>query len=269
MLDEHRLIQLIEDRREVWDTNSVQFRNKIVKSTAWNEIAKEIGATIEDCQNTWKRLRDRYTRNKRLAPSGAEGGRKKWDKEDLLRFLDKILVTRRTTSSATERSGNNKNIQDSKGTEEEIDMEDLLSQANVEVVTSNSELFLVDDQNEVENEDPNPQTPVLDEIELLTEDEFIQPQITPSSSKGKKRKRMQQQNKNELSDTIMNAINKLSNEAAPTVTPAAETDLNDTFIQYICQQAKGLLSNQNEKCQRLIRLKINNFFYELSEEYQA
>ncbi|XP_031329556.1 uncharacterized protein LOC116160493 isoform X2 [Photinus pyralis] len=241
MLDEHRLIQLIEDRREVWDTNSVQFRNKIVKSTAWNEIAKEIGATIEDCQNTWKRLRDRYTRNKRLAPSGAEGGRKKWDKEDLLRFLDKILVTRRTTSSATERSGNNKNIQDSK----------------------------VDDQNEVENEDPNPQTPVLDEIELLTEDEFIQPQITPSSSKGKKRKRMQQQNKNELSDTIMNAINKLSNEAAPTVTPAAETDLNDTFIQYICQQAKGLLSNQNEKCQRLIRLKINNFFYELSEEYQA
>lgn len=51
--------------------------------------------TVDICQVTWKKLRDRYTRIKRLPPSGSEGGRLKWDKEESLRFLDKVLVSRR------------------------------------------------------------------------------------------------------------------------------------------------------------------------------
>lgn len=109
----------MQSRPEVWDCNSVQFRNKLIKNRARRDIAQILGLTgivlynifivyymyvdlnpyflhvVEECMTTLKKLRDRYTRAKRLLPSGSEGGRRVWDKEKFLRFLDKVLVTRK------------------------------------------------------------------------------------------------------------------------------------------------------------------------------
>lgn len=114
MIDEFQLIQLVNLKPEIWDTNCVQFRNKITKAKAWQEIAASLNSTSkkqflkiilsgilflfvigEDCLSTWRKLRDRYTRTKRVLPSGSEGGRKPWDKEQYMRFLDKMLVSRK------------------------------------------------------------------------------------------------------------------------------------------------------------------------------
>ncbi|KAK9745144.1 Alcohol dehydrogenase transcription factor Myb/SANT-like [Popillia japonica] len=61
MIDEFQLIQLVNLKPEIWDTNCVQFRNKITKAKAWQEIAASLNSTSEDCLSTWRKLRDRYT----------------------------------------------------------------------------------------------------------------------------------------------------------------------------------------------------------------
>lgn len=44
LFNEFTLIELVNARPEVWDTNSVQFRNKHVKAGAWRDIAQMMGA---------------------------------------------------------------------------------------------------------------------------------------------------------------------------------------------------------------------------------
>ncbi|KAK9718251.1 Alcohol dehydrogenase transcription factor Myb/SANT-like [Popillia japonica] len=69
-----------------------------------------VAVISEDCLSTWRKLRDRYTRTKRVLPSGSEGGRKPWDKEQYMRFLDKMLVSRKTISNAGTQNIENNNI---------------------------------------------------------------------------------------------------------------------------------------------------------------
>lgn len=48
--------------------------------------------SILSLQKSWKYLKEKYTREKKLAPSGSMGGKKEWPHLKTLAFLDDMLI---------------------------------------------------------------------------------------------------------------------------------------------------------------------------------
>ncbi|KAB0797177.1 hypothetical protein PPYR_08171 [Photinus pyralis] len=91
-----QFILLVQSRPILYDKNHPQYKAKKVKAEVWNEVAKEINLTANECEQRWKSLRERYGRERKLRH--VDQNRKKWVYFDILNFLDGHIKARRPSS---------------------------------------------------------------------------------------------------------------------------------------------------------------------------
>uniref|UniRef100_A0A1A9X5T2 MADF domain-containing protein n=1 Tax=Glossina brevipalpis TaxID=37001 RepID=A0A1A9X5T2_9MUSC len=59
---EETLIYEVRRNKCIYDRRSLEYRNKIKRKKAWDDIADRIGVPVEQCQGRWKTLRDRFVK---------------------------------------------------------------------------------------------------------------------------------------------------------------------------------------------------------------
>lgn len=108
-------ISLVQSFPHLYDKSNKNFKNNIIRDNSWTEIGLALHMsrnenlfsylfpiiqfvyfTATDCQRIWKNLRDKYTREKRAIPSGAEApSEPQWEYFHALRFLDEHIRRRK------------------------------------------------------------------------------------------------------------------------------------------------------------------------------
>ncbi|XP_014085351.2 uncharacterized protein [Bactrocera oleae] len=98
---EKKLIKAIKLHPCLYDRSSPLFRNMVLKERSWKAVAISTGASVEQCKQRWKSLRDRFVRE--IASQKSKSGqeveseeKKEWCYLKLMRFLTKHVNPRKT-----------------------------------------------------------------------------------------------------------------------------------------------------------------------------
>ncbi|KAL0108613.1 hypothetical protein PUN28_015228 [Cardiocondyla obscurior] len=98
--DDATLIDIIRGYPHLYAKNLKDFKNKNVREQSWLEIASILKCSVEDCQRRWLRLRDRFSKERRLrdteirSGSGRVPGRKEFCLYDNMMFLSEHIQSR-------------------------------------------------------------------------------------------------------------------------------------------------------------------------------
>ncbi|XP_031328169.1 transcription factor Adf-1-like isoform X1 [Photinus pyralis] len=110
------LIEVIQQYEYLYDLSHKDYKNTKKKELAWKEISDitnvsgsctttervllfSIFLLVEDCMKQWKALRDRFTREKRMKPSGSEGAESSWIHLEKMAFYNNCTRPRKTHTS--------------------------------------------------------------------------------------------------------------------------------------------------------------------------
>lgn len=110
---EEQLIGAVKERRELYDKHSIDFRNKMIREKAWEDISKEMGMSSKHnikivefnffiyynlakrCKVRWRSLKDRFTRDykrKAVSSRASSPGSRKWKFYDDMKFLGEFIT---------------------------------------------------------------------------------------------------------------------------------------------------------------------------------
>ncbi|XP_018788166.1 PREDICTED: uncharacterized protein LOC108968531 [Bactrocera latifrons] len=95
---EVKLIKAIKRHPCLFDRSSTDFRNQYLKEEAWVAAAISTGASVEQCKQRWKSLRDRFVRevvSQQSKPESAAKEKNGWCYFELLSFLTKHVNPRK------------------------------------------------------------------------------------------------------------------------------------------------------------------------------
>nr|CAD7463032.1 unnamed protein product [Timema tahoe] len=93
-----RLINLVRDRRSLWNPLKRNYKDARVSERLWKEISMYIGEPPIVCAQTWKYLRDCYVAKKK--PSGSAGVKSKNSSlMESMRFIEDKIKPRQTLSN--------------------------------------------------------------------------------------------------------------------------------------------------------------------------
>lgn len=109
-MDEEKLINMVRERRELYDLNHPLYDVRPKRDLAWKQISEALKHSPRDCRDKWKRLRDCYRRAQKLRRIKSEQGTKfiKRPKyEHLLTFLNAHLRDDARHSSAEQPDSSN------------------------------------------------------------------------------------------------------------------------------------------------------------------
>ncbi|XP_049313726.1 uncharacterized protein LOC105224281 [Bactrocera dorsalis] len=98
---ELKLIKVVKRHPCLFDRSSTDFRNQYLKEEAWVAAAISTGASVEQCKQRWKSLRDRFVRevvSQQSKPESAAKEKNKWCYFELLSFLTKHVNPRKMKS---------------------------------------------------------------------------------------------------------------------------------------------------------------------------
>uniref|UniRef100_A0A034W5S2 Transcription factor Adf-1 n=1 Tax=Bactrocera dorsalis TaxID=27457 RepID=A0A034W5S2_BACDO len=98
---EVKLIKAVKRHPCLFDRSSTDFRNQYLKEEAWVAAAISTGASVEQCKQRWKSLRDRFVRevvSQQSKPESAAKEKNKWCYFELLSFLTKHVNPRKMKS---------------------------------------------------------------------------------------------------------------------------------------------------------------------------
>ncbi|KAK4882436.1 hypothetical protein RN001_005755 [Aquatica leii] len=106
---------VLEEAPLLWESHPStishrDYKNSKKKEQAWVEISEITNLSVEDCMRLWKNLRDRFTREKRLKPSGSEGGDSNWVYYEKMAFYNKCTRPRKTHTSMQASTSKQKNL---------------------------------------------------------------------------------------------------------------------------------------------------------------
>ncbi|XP_073970281.1 uncharacterized protein [Rhodnius prolixus] len=93
---EEILIFKVQDKRVLYDTNLIHYKDIKARNQAWEEIAAELGLKVAECKDMWCKLRNSYynARKRRLKLGrGQLPATGKWKYEDQMSFLIPFLTT--------------------------------------------------------------------------------------------------------------------------------------------------------------------------------
>ncbi|XP_031328170.1 transcription factor Adf-1-like isoform X2 [Photinus pyralis] len=93
------LIEVIQQYEYLYDLSHKDYKNTKKKELAWKEISDITNVSVEDCMKQWKALRDRFTREKRMKPSGSEGAESSWIHLEKMAFYNNCTRPRKTHTS--------------------------------------------------------------------------------------------------------------------------------------------------------------------------
>ncbi len=98
---EDNLINVMKDYENLFDSNHTSFYDRQVSINSWEEIAGKVKSTVQNCEATWKRLKGRFSKNRKeyrkKYPTGS--GRKAVKEKEFtvyhaMSFLDKFVKER-------------------------------------------------------------------------------------------------------------------------------------------------------------------------------
>lgn len=88
------LIEVMKEKRMLWDTSFENNKNVKMRSVVWKEVADHFGVAAEDCKRRWRVLRDVFYRNYHNSKCEEE---KQWKYYHQLKFLIPHLKEKRNT----------------------------------------------------------------------------------------------------------------------------------------------------------------------------
>ncbi|XP_036319832.1 transcription factor Adf-1-like [Rhagoletis pomonella] len=97
MIDDERLVDLVRANEAIYKKSCISYRLPERKRAAWTGIARELGATEEQCTRRWQTLRERYSRElkKSDAPSGSAAAlMDNWPLFENMSFLKEFVKPR-------------------------------------------------------------------------------------------------------------------------------------------------------------------------------
>ncbi|XP_044135132.1 uncharacterized protein LOC122927391 [Bufo gargarizans] len=114
LYDVERLITLIEERPNLWDTRLESYHDRVLKDRSWEEIAKELDGAefakadakkrqviINKIKNRWYSCRDQFKRELNLRHKSGDGSlaKKPYLYTENLQFLRPVMETRPTVDN--------------------------------------------------------------------------------------------------------------------------------------------------------------------------
>uniref|UniRef100_A0A034W6W4 Transcription factor Adf-1 n=1 Tax=Bactrocera dorsalis TaxID=27457 RepID=A0A034W6W4_BACDO len=96
---EEKLIEAVKLHPCLFDKSSLLFRDKMLKEKAWKAASIATGASVEQCKQRWKSLRDRFVREVVLQQAKTDDAaeeKNEWCYFELMRFLTKHVNPRKT-----------------------------------------------------------------------------------------------------------------------------------------------------------------------------
>ncbi|XP_008183728.1 transcription factor Adf-1 [Acyrthosiphon pisum] len=99
-----QLIELVRKHTFLYDTSCKSYKNVGLKDETWKNIGHELNENDEVLKKKWKSIRDNYLRYKKeINDTTGQATRKyqNWPWASQLKFLDKFLAPRQTTSNIT------------------------------------------------------------------------------------------------------------------------------------------------------------------------
>ncbi|XP_018366778.1 PREDICTED: uncharacterized protein LOC108763540 [Trachymyrmex cornetzi] len=98
------LIYLVKGYPHLYNKESRDFKDTLKKNNSWEEIAKILDAKVSDCQTRWLRLRERYSREKKLREIDTRSGsgnvtRQTFPLYDQMNFLYKFVKSRKSITN--------------------------------------------------------------------------------------------------------------------------------------------------------------------------
>lgn len=95
-----KLIELYETQGALWDSSTKDYKNKIKKIDAWEDISKALAIPKKDVETKMHILRSQFAREKKKISSGKATGtltavteKSKWLFYDALKFLLGVATT--------------------------------------------------------------------------------------------------------------------------------------------------------------------------------
>lgn len=86
--DEERLIELIKSKEYMYNVSHSDYKDRLKKNKAWEEIAKTLSKSVEDCKKKWKNIKDQFDRTKKKQPTGSGASSSQNKRNESLSFLD-------------------------------------------------------------------------------------------------------------------------------------------------------------------------------------
>ncbi|XP_018787258.1 PREDICTED: transcription factor Adf-1-like [Bactrocera latifrons] len=98
---ERKLIKAVRLHPCLYDRSSPLFRNLLLKERQWKAVAISTGASVEQCKQRWKSLRDRFVREivaqkSKSEEEGEAEEKKEWCYLKLMGFLTKHVNPRKS-----------------------------------------------------------------------------------------------------------------------------------------------------------------------------
>ncbi|XP_067204903.1 uncharacterized protein [Linepithema humile] len=98
------LISLVRDYPYLYNKELTDFKDCIKKQNAWIEIGIIMNMKADECQSRWTRLRERYTREKKLKQEETTTGsgaskRRSFEFFETMQFLEPFIKRRRTMTN--------------------------------------------------------------------------------------------------------------------------------------------------------------------------
>ncbi|XP_014271131.1 transcription factor Adf-1 [Halyomorpha halys] len=104
-MDCERLIELVQERRSLWDPKEKNYHVRSVQKKLWQEVANEINESVDSLKKRWRGLRDTFRKELKKevnskSESGGDGYRKSsWPFFSLLYFLADTIHLGNTENS--------------------------------------------------------------------------------------------------------------------------------------------------------------------------
>ncbi|XP_022165886.1 uncharacterized protein LOC111030610 isoform X3 [Myzus persicae] len=101
--DMSKLIEIIETCAPLWNFKlSLGERSDAIKANLWNSVYVQFNGkySISALQKSWKYLKEKYTREKKIPPSGSAASKKEWPHLRSLQFLDEVVLCKKRTTDS-------------------------------------------------------------------------------------------------------------------------------------------------------------------------
>lgn len=90
--DEERFIELVKDSPLLYSPSNPDYKDKILRGKAWDNIGKSLSKSSEDCKKKWKNIKDQYDRTRKKMPTGSGNSANKNKRMEVLSFLDSCVA---------------------------------------------------------------------------------------------------------------------------------------------------------------------------------
>lgn len=90
--DEEKLIELVKDKPLLYSPSNADYKDRILRGKAWDEIGKILSKSSEDCKKKWKNIKDQYDRMRKKMPTGSGNSANQNKRMDILSFLDACVA---------------------------------------------------------------------------------------------------------------------------------------------------------------------------------